>query len=515
MKKLFLLLSLLLCLLLTACPVGDGNGTTGGGNPAQPNGELTYKVNLLNEKGEPMKDIIVRLEGEGESKMKLATDGTASFTLPSGNYRVTVDAVEGSFYYDEAAAALTPEKTETTLTLYEKATDYSFVHAYGEDGEIRETRAYAVGEGTAYVKITKGERNYFLFTPTRGGIYKISLATAGAFSIGSYGHPLSALRNSTVEQEGDAILLEVYNSSIGSEGSTAQFLIGVLSEGEGRADALLKVERVGEATVTPAQQPWTDYQGKSTPTDAFLSYDNLKVTLTDLDITDSALTVVLGTDGYYHLGGADGPLVYLRLSSASPYISPFTEICSVTCFGAYFFDEEGNFDRKESYNLMLESYAAKADPQTGLYPLNEDLAYAVKSTGEYSGWWDIGKPTSLFSGVAVEPKNAWLFACVTVSVTDGQGQSAETPVKLQQASGRVQLSAGESIYYDASLHAAKCLTVTDEEGLVTLTLNGKTYQAENGKITVTLPVGAAYSLTLSEAAAGEYTISYEITEIQS
>lgn len=544
-------LFLAVCLLICACngegnPTGSSTATTGGGAPSgstttsagggnqspqgssttssqmgdnnkpDENGNLTYTVSVLDANGKAVEDVIVHITAaDGESDMELVdADGKATFLLPAGAYTVTVDSLEGEYYYDTDAATLSAEKTSLTVTLYGKTTEYELYHVYGELGSsMKSQRVYSVGEGTTYVRITRGnDRTYFLFTPTRGGIYRISLTSGEEFTIGCYGNPISALKNSTLDQTENYVDLEVFNSSIGEGGITAQFLVGIYMEGSGRTDGLLKIERIADSIPGAAEALWEDYRGTCPRDEFFLSYDNHTVTVTDLDITDANLTVVLGADGYYHLGTADGPLVYIRLTTPSPYVASFMDICATTAFGSYFYDDEGVFTHKEMYNLMLEEYAALCDPLTGLYPLNADLAYAVQMHGEHAGWWKLSKPTSLFEGVAAEPTVAWLFACCTVTVEENKG-TADTPATLLEA-GRALLSAGESVVYNAVRNAGDRLVITDAAGVLTLTVNGTEYTAENGKITVTLPADATtFTVTAAASAEGDVEVIYTVSEL--
>lgn len=446
MKKLFLLLALaLLVLSLVACPAGDPStgttgttgttadggapnkpgdqsgttGTTGGGDaPSRPSdptppsdGEAVYTVIVLDAEGKMAENVVVRLTGGDVNKIALCEGGYATFRLPVGQYAVTVEAPEGSFYHEPLT--LTAHETAGTVRLYAKLTSYEKVSAYSASGRMTDNlRAYLLQEGTSYTALKASTRSYFIFTPTRGGVYRISVETAVAYELGSYGNPLAALQYSTVEATEEGILIEVLNSGVGGS-----FLIGITTGAGETADALVKVERISDPSVHIEELPWVDVMPQKTPTPITLGGEGEQAVLTDLDITDKNLTVVLGADGFYHLGTADGPTVYVRIGTASAYLDAFYDICSVSRFGAYFYNADGTFDRKESYNLLIEAYNAAADEETGLYPLTEDLAYVIQVMGEYYGWWKTGE-TFLFGTTPVVPTVAWLFACVTVEIVE-------------------------------------------------------------------------------------------------
>ena len=86
----------------------------------------------------------------------------------------------------------------------------------------------------------------------------------------------------------------------------------------------------------------------------------------------------------------------------------------------YFYDEEGNFHRKETYSECLMEYIACADEAMGVYPLTEDLKYIVQQHGDYQGWWDPESRAYLFVDLDGNPEPginhdiAWLLMCCYV-----------------------------------------------------------------------------------------------------
>ena len=134
----------------------------------------------------------------------------------------------------------------------------------------------------------------------------------------------------------------------------------------------------------------------------------------DLDLTDPELAVVLNeTDGYYHLGTADGPTVLLRITKKSRYLAAFHTICDHTRLGAYIYDDAGTLVRKENFNPMIAAYAAVCDPMEGVYPLDSALGDMLLKVGGQRGWYDLDGKTHLFADEAesIREEVAWLFAC--------------------------------------------------------------------------------------------------------
>ena len=227
MKKLLLFLAVLVLLLsLLACPAGEptdgtkatasttaaqggGNqpgdggttttatGTTGSENGEnQPSGEAIYTVNVRDAKGERAENVVVRLTGGDVSKIVLCEGGVATFTLPVGEYTVTVEAPDGDFYHQPLT--LTPTSRTGNVTLYGKLTKYTKVSAYSAAGKLTDNlRAYTLGEGSYYTTLKGATRSYFVFTPTRGGIYRISVDTEASCELGCFGNPLAGFYGGT------------------------------------------------------------------------------------------------------------------------------------------------------------------------------------------------------------------------------------------------------------------------------------------------------------------------------
>ena len=83
----------------------------------------------------------------------------------------------------------------------------------------------------------------------------------------------------------------------------------------------------------------------------------------------------------------------------------------------YFYDENGEFVKKEKYDDCLLKYFEIMDEESGLYPLTEDLKYIIQSRGEYSGWFDINNSLYLFKDEqgnkvpGINSEISWLFIC--------------------------------------------------------------------------------------------------------
>ena len=139
-----------------------------------------------------------------------------------------------------------------------------------------------------------------------------------------------------------------------------------------------------------------------------------------MDITAASYTLVLNeTDGFYHLNTADGPLVLVNLGDVSKrqYLDSFETIIGKSKVCKYFYDENGEFVKKETYNECLQKYIDVMDKSKGVYPLTEDLKYIIQQRGDYYGWFNPELTQYLFKDEngnlvpGVNPEISWLFMC--------------------------------------------------------------------------------------------------------
>ena len=103
-------------------------------------------------------------------------------------------------------------------------------------------------------------------------------------------------------------------------------------------------------------------------------------------------------------------MVFIRLSSASPYMADFKKVCETARICAYLYNEDGSFDKRVSYNELVDEYLTVVN-EDGVVPLNDQLADMVKTAGDYMGWWNFSDGLDIFGDKIVDPAIAWLFPC--------------------------------------------------------------------------------------------------------
>ena len=405
MKK-TLALVLAAALLLAGC---------GGQTPAETlSQEAEYRVTVADALGVPYTSgVIVSFlqNGQQVAMQPVDANGVAAKTLTRGDYTVELvfTGEEGQYHYEKEGLTLSPEKTELTVELA--------MTVLGEGQPLfspeGETVAYSVADGSNYLPLESGKRNYFLYAPTTPGTYEFAVKGTGT-TIGYYGAPHFVQSESAAEVTDNAFSLSIRADMIGSSGSgTTVVVIGV--DAEGTDSTVLTIQRTGDPEWSVADEPWHIYE----PTATLATYTlPAGAQLKNFDIKAAGYNLVFNeTDGFYHLDSAEGPLVLVWLGKDTEYLACFQQILDRSGVNKYFYDENGEFLRKESYSECLLEYFNYMDEEKGVYPLTEDLKYIIQQRGDHSGWFDPESQTYLFVDEngnqlpGINNEISWLFMC--------------------------------------------------------------------------------------------------------
>lgn len=420
--KALALVLVMLCsvLLFAACDSQKAEDAVSNAAPAAPG----YQVKVVDAFGNPCTDgVIVRfLQGGQQVTMQVVNEeGLVSKELEKGEYTVELQFTgEDAYYYDQSDLTLTADKTSLEIVLYQAISgdpQVLFAHSLQTDGN-KEHEAYSVGVGGTYVELEPGERNYFLFAPTEAGTYAYSVQNTNAV-IGHYGAPHFVQEFSTREPVDNVITESIKASMIGTGNTGTAVIVLGLDASETDTSAILTIERIGEPEWTVEDEPWHVYQATHTlapyTLPAGASFGEF-----DLTASGDAYKLVLDDQGFYHLDSADGPLVLVRLGKASEgskYLDDFETILEHSGVTKYFYDENGEFVKKESYSECLLEYIENVDEDSGMYPLTEDLKYIIQMRGDHYGWFDPNSNGYIFVDqggnklLNINPDISWLFYC--------------------------------------------------------------------------------------------------------
>lgn len=403
MKKIksFIAIVLVLCMLasFTAC-----------------GGEKTYKVSVKDALGNPFTSgVVVNFMQNGEKVGMQACDenGVATKKLPKGEYTVSLSFTDSETEYYYADTVVSAKNNEVDLLLAYKTSESSTLYV-GED----EFDVYAVGVGCTYVELTNENRNYFLFTPTQAGNYEFSIIGDAKTKIGYYGAPHFVQSNNVAEVADNKFSLSINASMIGTgDGGTATYVIGIDALDANAKNCVLAINRLGDPIKTIEDEPWIIYQ-KTVELSEYTLPAGKEIKEFDLTASTNTYKFVFNkNDGFYHLNSENGPLVLVRLAEDCDYIACFQTILDRSGVSKYFFDEDGEFVKRESYSECLLEYIDYVDETEGVYPLTEDLKYIIQQRGDYVGWWNIENSGYLFKDVngnndpTINAEIAWLLMC--------------------------------------------------------------------------------------------------------
>ncbi len=515
-KFLLCLLAVLAIFALSACDSGDGN--TPGGDET-PTGEIKYTVKLTDYKGEPanFKDIVVEFYKEGSDEpvatRMVSKSGTVSAKLDSGKYTFRIILNEGvKSHYDEASCVLTADKPETEVVVYQipAETQYTVYPPFrNENGDETRNEPYnpkVFGVGGYYAELDRTDMSYFLFAADKGGVYRIG-TTDKTVDIGYYGDPNVIQNRKLLETKDGAFEINILQSSLG-EGSIGMIVVGISSNDV--KNVILTAERIGDI---PPGPPEKIIQAEQLPGN-FGKVDYLNHRLVNVSVTDRNAKVVYNeSDGYYHFGNENGPIVYVRVASSSPYgLAAFSEI--ETRLWKNIYDENGEIVEQWIYNDLIKFYEAICD-QNGICPLTTEFMNMIKNVGEQFGWWDFesegrnifaydsdGNQTDV-NELTIVKGNEWMFPlCYVEEFVFG----VDSPIKvLPVADKNYSVMVRENGAVSFVSTKAATLIIKDADGIA-VNYGGSVYTALDGEIRVVLKAGElGFSLTGPDRASVSFT----------
>ncbi len=370
--------------------------------------KIEYTVTVADGKGNAVSGIEVVFTKSGAEAAKVTTDkdGKATAKLESGEYEFELSGVD-TYYVAASAGVLNASVPAAEVKLIPYAANPEYIYPDETNG------IYRVNLGSVRVPVAKGEIRYFLFTPVEGAVYKV-YTDSDKVEVGYYGGSFFVYPNNTGKMEADgSMTVEVLKTQVGNT-----LVLGLQSTSAAVDECTLTIEKFADVEITIHELEWVPYKPDAvfekieTPEGYIVGMD--LAVWTPFDATATEIPVFFNEkDGYYHLESVDGPVLYVRIGSKSSYQEALTAIVGTTNLGIYIYDDNGEFQRKERYNEIIEAYAAAADAKYNVYPLDEDLYYILKNLAD-DGWYDKTSPNYIFKEeeIIVMPFNGWLFACV-------------------------------------------------------------------------------------------------------
>ena len=373
-----------------------------------------YTVKVVDAAGNPMQDIVVTYHKDGEpvTMASVNAEGVAIAYLEAGDYTVSLTGSSGAaLKHDRESAKLSVDKTETTITVASDISGQAHQTAYWGN-------YYKLSVGSSWIDLSK-QTNYvdefgvlmYVFNPGTSGVYRVS--TDEGAVVGSYGSinfPNGPIYST--DNEDGYFDLTIRDGEFANDNQPS--LVLGLRPGAGMREATITIVRVADA---PAELPVTIYEPAKQP-EVFkytqggnLTYVNLK----------KAANIEKRSDGFYYLNGKK---LYMNLSNGAPYLTisnmlgivydPNTESWGNSSMGTgmkgLIYDDI-NVIGIEDFTLCMWDYCKASDPISGLYPLDDDLIYIIKSCGSYMGWWNVDSPNYLFGTVeGLNTETAWMFA---------------------------------------------------------------------------------------------------------
>ena len=364
-------------------------------------GKVDYTVKLLDYNGNAKSGVTVLImkDGKAAAARKTGSDGTITASLVPADYTITLAFSGSAMHYDEDEAVLPEGTTSATIQVIPTVSE--------EVKKLYVGDAHYLQIGGNYAQMQANAVNYYIFEPTEAGVYRFNTSDPDAI-LSYWGGSTSFIREMTdstdYSAETNSFSMEAKESSLPG----VIFIIGVT----GADECVIEVSRAGDAEKELEAEVYT---AKNKVTQQKISA-SVGSKLIYVDLTGDS-QIVKGSDGYYHLDSATGPLLYMNLGTANvtpPYISMYSMLGASGVGGTSFaktFIENGEPVKKEDYTACMLSYVNCADATYGVYPLNDDLVYMMQNGGEQKGWWDPDNAQYLFSSVKnINLDIAWMFA---------------------------------------------------------------------------------------------------------
>ena len=478
---------------------------------------VEYTFTVVDESDEPVPFTVITVK-TGTKDYTGVTDnaGVAKIALDSGviveEFSVEVQAPTGYIYDGEPIVTATDNFAYTIVVAtvgegnFGTYKQVNVVEA-GADGlsTVSKEDMYILSEvGTYDVKFEDADtdRIFYTFMTTTSGAYKLSIledAAAAVKEVSPYNSGTASIFYSELaplDDEGNIVenakevSFEIRETHVGAlESSACSFVIELTGTPTYPAEFRIKVERTGDAT-PPATRVDVVVKAEEVPE----AYEVPEGLLLEAPLTDPDGVVYNETDGYYHVGDANGPVLVAMLAAPSRYadasflafdslspafdllgdgIDPETNTYTVYRYVTYV-DETAEILQKKPDSFVVQYVnACNAD---GVVPVTAELAlflqrYATPSRGG----------NGIYGGEVAEGCE-WLIPCYYYQTTATELTYADLDTQPAKIGGvgyyTVTIPANGTAYFAVEGYRGYAVTVFNASA--TALFDGTTFKAAAG-----------------------------------
>lgn len=402
------------------CPINDG--------------KQTYSVFVSNGIGGGFADIIVEFYKGNERVAMQATnaDGYAYARLDLNKYSVVlIDSLSRNLYFGEGTMEVNPSSKNLQVEASQVITSNTKVKLMETSYMATDEAPLVLGEGSYRLEAGVSLMTPIVWIAEKAGIYQFTFESEFSSYLTYNGAPLLLYERNIVNEEDivadNSLKMTIRNMNLAQgEGEATPYVFAVKAKAVAGV-GVLKVKRLGDAPISLEELPWNTYSS-AIPGDLNLPEELTEADLKYFNLTQASEIVYNENDGLYHLGSAEGKIVYVQLKH-TPKTMPtamgdepkdyFTLEALVNNghFGVYVFDEDGNFVEKNSYHDHALKCLEKAHETAGIYYLTGGLMKGIKEYGEINKWWDFDSERQIFgdkAGASVLEEYAWMFLFCTI-----------------------------------------------------------------------------------------------------
>ncbi len=458
------------------------------GNPGEDPGENpeptegTYTVTVTDENGDPVPNLMIQMcvVGEGGLCTPAVTNanGVATFDLDAGDYHIqvtdwdailadhpdatyeVVDTTDGVYTYtlvinysgtepDDPDEPEMPEGNYGTPVI-------AYMQDYSGTGlpTVTEITMYFVeNAGTYDVWAPDSNEVYVTFQTLISGKYNISLSlddgqTAVIKEYAPYNNGTNMFYKSQIS-EGDnttSIDFEITDAYVSDMGSSYHTFGIAVTDGT-PAQVQIVVTRTGDPTPPPEEIDAGVVEAEQVLAEVYGEQEGVRIPVDAI----TPETVVLGSDGFYHVGSETGPVLVAKLIGGNRFLFDGTDLIDVESGGnrllhPVILDQEANTRTSYDYTEFVAAYSDVCNAD-GVVPVTEELADFLKLYASQAGYPVAPEDPA---GEASEG-NGWLLFCYYYQTSvsefvEGNGTQASPYVVNTDGIYSVTVSADQTTY---------------------------------------------------------------------